>query len=335
MNFEDFKSVKVLIIGDIILDHFIYGRSIRISPEAPVLVVNVIRENYMLGGAANVLSNIVSLGGKAHLCGVIGDDEPGRKVLSLINHLGCPTDGIFTVYDRPTIKKSRIIAHSQQVCRVDREKADLITGEKLKPILNFIQHQILSDSPDIIIISDYHKGLINIEFMMFLNEILEQYSIPLVIDPKPNNPGPLCALSDIKHKIMTPNMNEAERMTGISLSCIGKVSSSQMIETLTQTIDTIKDKFSCQHVLLTMAERGMAYQDKKGYLRVIPAVAKEVYDVTGAGDTVVAAMALGIASGMSFREAAVIANIAAGIVIGKIGTAAVTADELRQYAKNH
>lgn len=326
---EKFKSVNILVIGDIILDRFISGDTSRVSPEAPVPVVDVTDEKLCLGGAANVLQNICSLGAKGYLCGCVGYDENGERVNELISSISSSINGIIKITDRPTTVKARVLGHGQQIVRYDIEKTSYLSTYHIGYFIDCIHKYLQYQNINIIIISDYAKGVINPELIQRLNSLLVNFkNISVIVDPKINNVGHLGMLSNVKYKVMTPNLHEAENLTGISLSCMGKVSSSQMIDVLAKTINKLKTLFHYDNVLLTMGERGITYLDHDGYLKVIPAVSREVFDVVGAGDTVVAALAVGLASGLSFVDAARLANIAAGIVIGKVGTATVTIDEL-------
>lgn len=304
---------NILVIGDVIIDHFIWGKVSRISPEAPVPVVDVREENLLLGGAANVLNNIYSLGGKATLCGVIGEDAMADQFETILKELPSPVAGILRVKDRPTMVKTRVVAHNQQVVRFDREKR-LPLGEKVrKKIEGFLDANL--DRFDAIVISDYAKGLISEELMDFLRRRLEKGpAIPLIVDPKP---GRLSLFR--KASIVTPNHREAELMSGMEITDA---------ESLKEAAGKLLADLQCEAVLVTRGEEGMALMERGKPIITIPTKAKEVYDVTGAGDTVAAVLALGLAVGLNYRTAALLANYAAGIVVGKIGTATTTVVEL-------
>lgn len=307
------QSANILVLGDIIVDHFIWGSVSRISPEAPVPVVNVTDENLLLGGAANVLHNIYALGGKATLCGLIGNDPIGNHLLNMLSELSSPTAGIFKSKNRPTIIKTRIIAQNQQVVRFDREKSGEPSKASFKKIIKYLDENI-SDF-DAVIISDYNKGMINQTIMDHLRNCTSAHnSIPLIVDPKPGQPQRFQGVT-----IITPNNHEAELMSGISVTDE---------ESLITAARTLQENLESDAVLITRGEEGMALYEKGQPLLTIPTVAKEVYDVTGAGDTVIATLALGVAVGLSFAEAATLANFAAGIVVGKVGTATASRDEL-------
>jgi len=312
-----FAGSRILVIGDIIVDHFIWGTVSRISPEAPVPVVNVNREEMLLGGGANVLHNVYSLGGQAVLCGIIGNDEMGGRLRQLLTSLGTSTQGLVQG-KRPTTVKTRVIAQGQQVVRFDREQTGVLSEQTGSAILDFINGN-LADF-DVVIVSDYYKGVISQELMSSLLQRvreIEQGSgrrIPVVVDPKPEQ-----ASRFVGATIITPNHLEAEKMSGMRIST--------ELE-LIRAAEILRDKFCCQAVLITRSEAGMSLLEAGQEMVTIPTMAREVFDVTGAGDTVIATLALGLAAGASFTEAATLANVAAGIVVGKIGTATVSSAEI-------
>ncbi len=307
-----FRTANILVIGDIIVDHFIWGSVSRISPEAPVPVVNVTHENLMLGGSANVLHNIYAQGAKSALCGVIGTDAMGDHLLRMLTDLGSPTGGIVRSDNRPTILKTRIVAQHQQVVRFDREKTGELSKARLAEVKSFLDSH-LADF-DAVIVSDYDKGMISPALMNHLRKLLAKSKIPLIVDPKPRHAERFKGVT-----IITPNHHEAELMSGM------KIGSEKE---LTAAAQKMQKTLGCQAVLITRGEAGMALFEKGQPLYTIPTVAKEVYDVTGAGDTVAATLALGLAVGLGFAEAATLANFAAGIVVGKVGTATASTEEL-------
>jgi D-beta-D-heptose 7-phosphate kinase/D-beta-D-heptose 1-phosphate adenosyltransferase len=311
--FSRFPETRILVIGDIIIDHFIWGSVTRISPEAPVPVVNVTGENLLLGGAANVLNNIYALGGKATICGVIGQDIMGDHLLGLLGGLGSPTDGIIRSPNRPTTKKTRIIAQHQQVVRFDREKTGELQKENLDKLLGFIAGNISSFQA--VIISDYSKGIISGKLMAaVMNNLRSRPDIPVIVDPKPKNLERFAGTT-----ILTPNTHEAELMAGMEITDE---------KSLFKAADLIQKQLKVAALLITRGEAGMALFEKGQTPFLIPTVAKEVFDVTGAGDTVIASLAQARAAGLSFREAAIVANQAAGIVVGKLGTATASRAEI-------
>ncbi|QQG65568.1 D-glycero-beta-D-manno-heptose-7-phosphate kinase [Desulfobulbus oligotrophicus] len=312
-----FADARILVIGDIIVDHFLWGTTNRISPEAPVPVVNVQREELLLGGSANVLRNIVSLGGQAALCGIIGNDAMGRKVQELVAELGVSTEGL-VVGKRPTTVKTRVVAQGQQIVRFDREQTGAPSRDSLHALLNFLEKHL--PRYDAIMVSDYAKGVIGEPLMVRLRQFLQEIrrhdkrSLPLIVDPKPVNMHCFVGAT-----IITPNHYEAMQMAGIR---------ADDERGLAAAARQIRDDLGCEAVLITRGEVGMSLLQSDDQIVTIPAMAKEVYDVTGAGDTVAATLALSLAAGSRMYEAAVLANHAAGIAVGKIGTACVTFKEL-------
>lgn len=308
---------KILVVGDIIVDHFIWGTVNRISPEAPVPVVNVTKEEFLLGGGANVLHNIYSLGGEAVLCGIIGDDDMGRRLKTLLQNLGASTDGLVKG-KRPTTVKTRVVAQGQQVVRFDREQTGLPSEETIATMAAFLEKNMANF--DAVIVSDYYKGVIGQTLMTKLIgrvESLEKLGgrkIPVVVDPKPSHPERFYGAS-----LITPNHMEAEKMSGLSITTT---------KDLRKAAAMLLEKTGCQAVLITRGEAGMALLEKGKDLLAIPTTAQAVFDVTGAGDTVIAALALGLAADAPFSDAAALANIAAGVVVGKVGTATVNREEL-------
>ncbi len=266
---KKFKNGKVLVVGDLILDHYIWGGVSRISPEAPVPVVAVASETLQLGGAANVSNNIKALGGRVDLCGVVGTDEGSRQFFQVLESQGIGRDGILTDHARPTTKKTRIVAHNQQLVRFDLERCEAISG-----------------------------------------------AVPVIVDPK------VAHISRYKGAtIITPNHLEAVQAAGLH---------GEDEATLLEAGRQLYQRLGCQAVLITRGERGMSLFEDRGRVAHIPTVARQVFDVTGAGDTVVATMALALAAGAPLRQAAILANYAAGVVVGMVGTAAVTAAQLEE-----
>jgi D-beta-D-heptose 7-phosphate kinase/D-beta-D-heptose 1-phosphate adenosyltransferase len=314
---QEISGKKILVVGDIIVDHFVWGTVSRISPEAPVPVVNVTKEELLLGGGANVLHNIYSLGGEAVLCGIIGDDDMGKRLEELLQDLGASTKGLVKG-KRPTTVKTRVVAQGQQVVRFDREQIGAPSEATITSMTAFLK-QNMADF-DAVIISDYFKGVIGNPLMKQLlgrvAEVEEQLGkqIPVVVDPKPSLPERFYGAS-----LITPNHLEAEKMSGMTITTT---------DDLRQAAALLLQKTGCKAVLITRGEAGMALLEKDKELLVIPTTAQAVFDVTGAGDTVIAALALGLAAKATFSNAAALANIAAGVVVGKIGTATVNKEEL-------
>ncbi len=315
---KSFSNLRVLVLGDLIIDHFIWGEVSRISPEAPVPVVNVTHDDLLLGGSANVLNNIYALGGKAVICGAIGRDDMGDRMLALLHDLSSDPGGVIRLSDRPTTVKTRIIARNQQVVRFDHEDNSPVNGPHLEKIKKFITAHIADFQA--VVVSDYNKGMISPQLMDFLRLCLKDHpDIPLIIDPKPNLPQRFTGAS-----IITPNHHEAEQLTGISI--VDESSLKEAGQKLLAQLDL-------EAVLITRGEAGMGLVERHKPTITIPTVAREVFDVTGAGDTVIAALALGTAAGLPYAAAATLANFAAGIVVGKVGTATVSREELLEVMK--
>lgn len=314
---ERFADTRILVIGDVIVDQFIWGSVSRISPEAPVPVVNVTREELLLGGSANVLRNIISLGGSCGLCGIIGSDGMGDELLSLMREIGAPVEGLVRG-KRPTTLKTRVVAQGQQVVRYDREKSGSPSRQTLDRLQNYLAANLLNF--DAVIVSDYSKGVVNEQLMIRLHRLLDQLRsesgrpLPLIVDPKPANLHRFVGAT-----VITPNNHEAAMMSGMEIS---------NEQGLLAAARHIREEIDCESVLITRGEAGMALLQGEQDFVTIPTMAKEVYDVTGAGDTVAATLALGLAAGCSMTDAAVLANYAAGIVVGKVGTASVNREEL-------
>jgi D-glycero-beta-D-manno-heptose-7-phosphate kinase len=311
---QRFPEARVLVIGDLILDEYIWGDVSRISPEAPVPVVEVIKDEKRLGGAANVVHNIVSLKGQAGLCGVIGDDAYGREVIKKIRGLGLITDGIFKDPTRCTSIKTRVLGHNQQMMRIDREEKKAVDNNITRKILGFLKDNIAQT--DAIIIADYGKGVITPSLMKGVRDLTEDADIIIGVDPKPEN-------FDYYHEIdvITPNHHEAGAFCRFEIN---------NAESLIRAGMKILDELDCRSVLITQGKDGMTLFEKGREPCHIPTVARKVFDVSGAGDTVIATFCLGLASGIDYISAAIISNIAAGIVVGEVGSSVVKADELKK-----
>lgn len=305
-------GVRVLVIGDLMLDRFVWGRVDRISPEAPVPVVHVLREDVRPGGAGNVASNVAALGGRVTVCGVVGHDSAGTRLLAALTAFGARTDGIVVSRDRPTTQKTRIIAHNQQLVRLDREgtAGDGAPTQRLRArVLDAIRRH------DVIVVSDYGKGAVGPELLGALAEAHERRPFTWVVDPKQANFAFYRRASLVK-----PNREEAAAASGIPI--VDDVS-------LRAAGERLLARWQAEAVLISRGDEGLALFRPGGRVRAFPTVAREVFDVTGAGDTVVATCALALGAGATFEEATVLANHAAGVVVGKVGTASVTTAELR------
>lgn len=311
---DRFKNTKLLVVGDVMADEFVWGKVERISPEAPVPVVDVVEETILPGGAANVANNIISLEGQVELVGIVGQDKIGEDLIADLKQKNIGTDGLFTTYERPTTLKTRIIAHSQQVVRVDRENKKEIDAVLTESILDYCGGLI--SNIDAVIISDYGKGVIIPPLIEGLVSLSREFNRPVVVDPKVGH------LDSYKHiTVITPNHHEAGILTGKTINDE---------KSLIEAGQLLLEILGCEAVLITRGEKGMSLFTRGGEITHIPTVAREVYDVTGAGDTVVAVFTLALASGAGFSEAAALANYAAGIVVGEVGTATLTIDKLRK-----
>ena len=312
---DRFPATRVLVVGDIVLDHYIWGKVTRISPEAPVPVVNVTRENLLLGGATNVANNIHALGGMVGVCGVIGQDEAGRQLLHLLHKQGIGTDGLIVDQSRPTTIKTRIIAHSQQVVRFDRETKERIERDAHHGIFEYVSQQ-LREGLDAIVLSDYCKGVVTSDLVRDIVRLAKKHKVIVSVDPKVNHFGMYSGVT-----ILTPNINEAS---------IGSKIEIDNEHALLKAGALLLKRLKCEAVLITRGEQGMSLFEHGGRVTHIPTVAREVFDVTGAGDTVISTLTLGMAAGATMVDAARLSNFAAGIVVGIVGTATVKPDELKQ-----
>ncbi|MBN2397214.1 MAG: D-glycero-beta-D-manno-heptose-7-phosphate kinase [Deltaproteobacteria bacterium] len=311
---DRFHRSKVLVVGDIMVDQFIWGKVSRISPEAPVPVVNVTSENLLLGGCANVLNNVFSMGGKVAVSGIVGTDTMGMWLIDTLQKMGIDTAGVIIEEGRPTIVKTRIIAHSQQVVRFDREEKKPVAQDSLQRIIAYIK--ATQEDLGAVIISDYNKGVFSERLVREIREITSRRGIILCIDPKQSDFTTYRGCD-----LLTPNRQETERALGREI---------ESRDDLIQGGGALLRNFGFRALLVTMGEEGMTLFEKDGAVTHIPAVAREVFDVTGAGDTVIGVFALCVAAGATFTEAAVLANHAAGIAVGKVGTAPVYRDELKK-----
>ena len=316
---EEIGGDSILVVGDLMLDRFIWGSVRRISPEAPVPVVEVERESQHLGGAANVVSNIVALGARAVPFGVIGADANADLLEAEFRRDGVDTSSIVRDAARPTTTKTRIVAHNQQVVRADRELRDPIGPEVEDAIERAFAAHL--DEADGVVVSDYDKGLLAGGLLARLLARAGVRGIPVCLDPKVRR---FSAYRPVT--VITPNHHEAEAATGL------RASTDAELEACARAIREMLDGPS---VLITRGEAGMSLLDASGVATHVPTTAREVYDVTGAGDTVIGTLALALAAGASMVEAAVIANYAAGIVVGKVGTATTTAAELKAKIEDH
>ena len=318
---DRFSEAKVLVIGDIILDEYVWGDVSRISPEAPVPVVEVKRDTRMLGGAANVIHNIATLGARPTLCGVVGQDLTGKTIINQLNNMGLASDGIVLEQGRPTSIKTRVVARNQQVVRFDRETRTDIRPESIENLLTFIGENL--DRLDAIVVADYGKGVISASLMKGLRKLIQSAageSVKIAVDPKTGN-------FEYYHgvDVITPNHHEA------GIFCRFEIVNE---ETLVRAGKQMLKELNCRSVLITQGKDGMTLFENGGEIIHIPTVAKNVFDVTGAGDTVISTFSLALASGLDLESAAVLSNYAAGIVVGEVGTSTVSAEELKKLIGN-
>ncbi|MGB9588461.1 MAG: D-glycero-beta-D-manno-heptose-7-phosphate kinase [Armatimonadota bacterium] len=306
------EGQRVLVIGDVMLDEYVWGNVRRISPEAPVMVVEVERDSYTPGGAANVAKNIQTLGGKALLVGVIGNDEAGHTLSGSLHEMGVKTSGLVVDSSRPTTRKTRIIAHSQQVVRVDRESRRKPSNSATKRLISMVESII--GSVDIVVFSDYDKGMAGRSIVQAISQAAASHRKRVVVNPKPRNVKQFKSMS-----VISLNQSEAEAATGIPI---------KDEKSLHRAARRLMNATQPEALLITRGPHGMNLYASNGSVEIIPAHLVEVYDVAGAGDTVVSTLALALAAGASFEEAAVLANCAGGAVVRKVGVATVSRDEI-------
>lgn len=309
-----FNKAKILVIGDLILDEFIWGTVERISPEAPVPIVKVTSQSFMPGGSSNVANNIYTLGGKVYISGVIGNDLYATILQDKFTERGMSVEGLIVDNARPTTLKTRVIAHHQQVVRIDKEDDACIDSDVLKQILRYVKMKI--QEIDAIIIEDYGKGVIVPKLLNGILKLAKKHKKIVTIDPKEDH------FSFYKQAtVITPNRQELEKATHIKIK--DHLSLEKAGFKLLNRL-----KLSC--ILVTLGEDGMCLFEKNRKVTHIPTVAQEIFDVSGAGDTVISAFTLALASGANLKDAAHISNCAAGVVVGKIGVAVCTQDELKR-----
>jgi D-beta-D-heptose 7-phosphate kinase/D-beta-D-heptose 1-phosphate adenosyltransferase len=302
---------RVGIVGDLMLDEYAWGQVSRISPEAPVPVVEWKSESFVLGGAGNVATNVKCLGGYPLPFGVVGRDDAAQRIIEIMGKT-TRTDYVLSDYTRPTTVKKRIVAHNQQLLRLDRESRAPISSLLTTELLAGFRHEI--SSLDVVVASDYNKGLLTRQFFDEIAQICLSNHVPLILDPKAfqlRNIGPIT--------VITPNEREAEQFSGIAIR------DDQSAENAGRAL---LSSTGAKNILITRGEHGMTLISDHASPLHLPTEAKQVFDVSGAGDTVAATLALALAAEAGMAEAAQLANLAAGIVVGKVGTASVDRDEL-------
>ena len=313
-------DLKVLVIGDIILDHYVWGDVSRISPEAPVPVVEIDNDSYAAGGAANPARNARALGAGCEVCGWIGGDEPGRQLLDMFEDSGVAFDGkLFLRADVPTIRKTRVFVRNQQLCRLDREADRLAYAFDVDACLAPILARI--PAFDVVLFSDYAKGFLIDELVEKVTSAAHAADKLVAFDPKPER-----ALRFRKSDLMTPNRVEALKLAGIEIARHEDFPAEAVC-------DAIWNQYRPKHLVITLGEDGMLLCEDGKVTEAIPTIARAVFDVSGAGDTTIAALALALAAGAGLVDAAHFANAAAGVVVGKVGTATASPAEILEYAR--
>jgi len=311
------SKAQVVVAGDLILDSYVWGRVKRISPEAPVPIVDVDDMDFRLGGAANVAAGVAALGAEVKVLGIVGDDMHGRELVSLIEGLGISSGGIVVDEDRPTTLKTRVIAHGQQVVRYDREVCDAPRRSIEKKLTGVLTEAVSKKS--ILILSDYDKGVFRGGFASKVIKSSDQLGVKVAVDPKVDNIKRFAGAY-----VITPNHSEAGRIAGFSII------SDKDVERACKSLIT---KLRCENVLITRGKSGMSLCRAGKSTAHVPTIARQVFDVTGAGDTAIAVLAAAIAAGGSIEEAMWLANAAGGVTIGKVGTATVDIHEIEKQLR--
>jgi rfaE bifunctional protein kinase chain/domain len=309
---NSFEKKKIAIIGDLMLDQYLWGSANRISPEAPVPIVDIIEESNRLGGSANVANNINSLSGIAYPIGIIGDDTNGSLLLDLMNDEHFNKDGIIRDSGIPTTIKTRVIANQQHVVRIDHENKHTVSDASRNKLIDYVNQNIKTF--DAVIIEDYNKGVITKELIQEVIKIALKYDIPVAVDPKFNN------FFEFKNiMVFKPNQKEVEEATGIKITDEGS---------LLNIMKIILERLNCSNILLTQGKEGMALMEKSGELTFINTRARKVADVSGAGDTVITVASLLLSLNASLAEIAYISNIAGGLVCEKVGVVPIFKEDL-------
>jgi len=311
---EQIKSLRILVIGDVMLDRYVMGEVSRISPEAPVPVLSVTDERSVAGGAANVALNVSSLGAKVESVGWFGKDERGDELIDILRSENIEVDQAFRFSTAPTISKSRVTASNQQICRVDRESSSEQYNPKIREIDELLQTKL--KFADAVIVSDYGKGFVTNELLSLVRQSAKFVSV----DPKPSR-----LLDYAKPDLLTPNRLEALELAGLSRETRDPFPKDEVVA-------RIFERFSPLLLAITLGSEGMLLAKEGRVEQVIPTAAREVFDVSGAGDTVIASLTLALAAGQSFENAAEFANLAAGVVVGKVGTATVSPSEILELS---
>ncbi|MGD9895457.1 MAG: bifunctional heptose 7-phosphate kinase/heptose 1-phosphate adenyltransferase [Candidatus Methylacidiphilaceae bacterium] len=312
-----FRSLRALVIGDLMLDEFLWGRVRRLSPEAPVPVVEVQRSSRFPGGAANVARNLLEFTPRVTLCGAVGDDPSGQELTQALKDTGCDVSGIRRIPGRPTTLKTRVFGRQQQIVRVDRETRDGLPSAAREELADFLRQTI--PACDLILLEDYAKGLLDQEITdLVLTEAARAGKLTAA-DPHTHN-----RLSWKGVSVLKPNRSEVLALSGME-------DPEESLASVEKAARLLRERSGCRHLLVTLGEEGMLLLDETNQSRRIPTAAREVFDVSGAGDTSLCLFSLALAAGSESWEAAKLANLGAGIVVGKLGTATVSAEELRAH----
>jgi D-beta-D-heptose 7-phosphate kinase/D-beta-D-heptose 1-phosphate adenosyltransferase len=313
-------DLRVLVIGDLMLDEYVWGEAERISPEAPVQVVDVKREDLRLGGAGNVINNLASLGARVEVVSVLGDDADSHVLTGIIESQGLSANGIRRVRGRTTARKTRVLASNQQMLRIDRESRTPISNADEQTLLNDLQE--LLPGVDVVLLSDYQKGLLTVSFLQAIIALCRAAKIPVLVDPKGDDYSKYRGAT-----LLTPNRKEAGLASGIDI--VDE-------ESLLRAGRQLRQEVDLDALVITRSEEGMSLLFREGPEKHLPTRAREVFDVTGAGDTVLTVLGLALAAGLSMEEAAELANVAAGIVVAKVGTSTVSGPEiLAEISRQH
>ncbi len=315
------RGRRVLVIGDIMLDHYVWGDASRISPEAPVPVVDVTGDSFAAGGAANVALNLASLGGVPTLAGRTGADEGGERVEAILSESGVRRISGFAGSSCPTICKTRIMVRNQQLCRIDRE-GDLVKYE-LDSENALERLELAMGDVDAVLLSDYGKGAISEALIEWVVGRAEDRGVPVALDPKPRRHLRFSGLD-----LLTPNRAEALELAGYSPQLRGEFPAEEVCA-------RIWERHRPGHLVITLGAEGILLCGEGRPERLIPTYARQVFDVSGAGDTVIASLLLALSAGADLASAARLANLAAGVVVGKVGTASVSAEEILDYLAQH
>lgn len=314
----NFQNIRILVIGDVMIDQYLIGEVERISPEAPVPIVNLQKEENRLGGAANVALNIHSLGGKVHLCSVLGTGKDKNLFCSLLETNGLSTDGLIESEERSTTIKTRILARNQQLLRYDRETPHYLSHQEELVFLAKIKSVLDENELNLILFQDYNKGVLSKKIIREVIDIATHRNIPIVVDPKSEN------FFEYKNvTLFKPNLREIQHSLSIKIN-------PQNIDSLRNAATILSERLNNYYTLITLGEHGMFWQDKYQNFGIVPAHIRNIADVCGAGDTVISVVALGLGAEKTIHEVVTLANLAGGIVCEKVGVVPIQKQELEQ-----